>query len=611
MSAARVSAAQASAAQVSAARSSALRAYADADDDTPVSALTVDRFDAVFDLHRDADKQSSMTITETISVRFPEGDVNHGIERAIPTYNGDIPLRPHVVSITDGDGVRQPYTTVDPDDTGYDDDSLVLRIGNKNSYVHGSKTYVLRYTVQNVVRHFADEDDAELYWDVNGTGWSSAIGEASVTVKLGDGTASALNGKLSCYPVASEAASDEPCAIDRSGDTITSSVSGLNPYKSLTVAVGFDNAAFAEPTPAADEWQWAVIPWLFFIPLLVGVAWVIYLRTGPFRDAKGRGIIVPQYDAPAGVWPMLAADFVHNSSAAFPAELIGLAVQKYVSLAEDPRAPKSTRYSVTLLNNDWSALDQSEVYLLQILFPTATVGHHRVLDQNDQSLGDSLGTQRASAAKRVTALGLRQKTRSTANAWMRVLFVVVLAAAIVHLVFAALNHAGAWWVILPDIAAAVFGVVLLVLARNRDRITDKGAEVRDHLKGLREYIELAEADRIAFLQSPTTAERVDVTDQGAVIKLYEKVLPYAMVLGVSEQWVKVLQDHYATTGETSPDWYSGPGPFIALAVWSSAVSTSSFATTPAATSSGSSSFGGSGGGGFSGGGGGGGGGGGW
>jgi hypothetical protein len=53
------------------------------------------------------------------------------------------------------------------------------------------------------VRHFADEDDAELYWDVNGTGWSSAIGEASVTVKLGDGTASALNGKLSCYPVAS------------------------------------------------------------------------------------------------------------------------------------------------------------------------------------------------------------------------------------------------------------------------------------------------------------------------------------------------------------------------------------------------------------------------
>ncbi|HVX08439.1 DUF2207 domain-containing protein [Humibacter sp.] len=580
----------------------------------PVAALTVDRFDAVFDLHRDAAKNSSMTVTETIAVRFPESDVNHGIERAIPTYNQDIALHPHVVSITDVHGTPQPYATVDSDDAGYGDDMMVLRIGDKNTYVHGSKTYVIRYTLKNVVWHFADTDDAELYWDVNGTGWDSVIGEASVRIRLHDGTAAALNGKKACYPSAAESAegvSEKPCTIASERDSIVSSVQGLSYYKSLTVAIGFANSAFAEPPHAQQAWQWTVVPWLFFIPLLAGVGWVIYLRTGPFRDARGRGIIVPEYDAPPGVWPMLAADFLGKTSAAFPAELVGLAVRKYLTITENADAPSSSRYTVTLLTTNWSGLDQSEISLLGALFPKAGVGRRRVLDQTDRSLGDALATQRASAVKRVTELGLRTRPKSTANRWVRFAFLVLFVLSIGHLAFAAANHAGVWWVVVPDVAAAVFALVLLALSRRRLRITDDGARVRDHLEGLRQYIELAEKDRLAFLQSPTTAERIDVNDSGAVIKLYEKVLPYAMVLGVSEQWVKVLQDRYATTGESSPDWYSGPSPFLTLALWSSAVSTSSFATTPASSSGSSSSFGGSGGGGFSGGGGGGGGGGGW
>lgn len=582
--------------------------------DDPVTSLTLDRFDAVFDLHRDAAKNSSMTVTETIDVRFPEADVNHGIERAIPTFNQDIALHPHILSITDAHGTPQPYETVDSSDAGYGDDMTVLRIGDKNTYVHGAKTYVLRYTLQNVVWHFADTNDAELYWDVNGSGWDSRVGEASVRVNLHDGTAAGLNGQKACYPSATESAqgaSDEPCTMSTDGDSIVASVQGLNYYKSLTVAIGFDNAAFAEPSHEQQSWQWVIVPWLFFIPLLGGLAWVIYLRTGPFRDAKGRGIIVPEYDAPRGVWPMLAADFLGKGNAAFPAELVGLAVGKYLTISENADAPSSSRYTVTLVNADWSALDSSEVALMEVLFPGAVVGNYRVLDQKDRTLGDALAKQRASAPKRVTELGLRARTKRPGNGWARFGLFVLLILPIVHLGFAAANHAGVWWVVLPDIAAAIFAIVLLILTAPRLRITDKGAQVRDHLEGLKQYIELAEKDRLAFLQSPQTAERVDVRDTGAVVKLYEKVLPYAMVLGVSEQWVKVLQDRYATTGENSPDWYSGPSPFLTLALWSSAFSTSSFATTPSSSSGSSSSFGGSGGGGFSGGGGGGGGGGGW
>ena len=54
---------------------------------------------------------------------------------------------------------------------------------------------------------------------------------------------------------------------------------------------------------------------------------------------------------------------------------------------------------------------------------------------------------------------------------------------------------------------SLFIVIGLV---SRKPLTAAGAEVRDHLKGLKEFIEWAEADRIRMLQSPMGAERVRI-----------------------------------------------------------------------------------------------------
>ena len=149
-------------------------------------------------------------------------------------------------------------------------------------------------------------------------------------------------------------------------------------------------------------------------------------------------------------------------------------------------------------------------------------------------------------------------------------------------------------------------------------MTAEGAGVRDYLYGIRDYLQLAEADRIRMLQAPGTAERIDVTDESAIVKLYEKLLPYAMIFGIEEGWIAELGRHYAKTG--TPDWYSGTDDLVRLSTFSNTVGATYFATTPPPPSSssswgssgGSSSFsGGSSGGGSSGGGGGGGGGGGW
>ncbi len=149
-----------------------------------------------------------------------------------------------------------------------------------------------------------------------------------------------------------------------------------------------------------------------------------------------------------------------------------------------------------------------------------------------------------------------------------------------------------------------------------ERRSKKGSEALEHLKGIRLYLTVAEEDRIRMLQSPTGAERtrVDPNDPAAVVKLYEKLLPFAIIWGVEDQWSKTLGERYATT-PVADDSLTRSLALHNLSSFSRGFTSSSFATTPPVTSSsswsgsgGSSFSGGSSGGGSSGGGGGGGGG---
>ena len=159
-------------------------------------------------------------------------------------------------------------------------------------------------------------------------------------------------------------------------------------------------------------------------------------------------------------------------------------------------------------------------------------------------------------------------------------------------------------------------VINIVLAQTfyffaRRRLSVKGEELRRYLKGLKLYISVAEAERLQMLQSPDGAEKVgDVTsDASALIKLYERCLPYAMLFGQEKEWYKRLGQLYEEAG-TVPSWTGGDA--FTAGMYAGLISgVTSSATSAASYSDSSSSFGGSSGGGFSGGGGGGGGGGGW
>ena len=75
---------------------------------------------------------------------------------------------------------------------------------------------------------------------------------------------------------------------------------------------------------------------------------------------------------------------------------------------------------------------------------------------------------------------------------------------------------------------------------------------------LKMYIKLAEVDRLNYLQSPVGAERapINTSDQEQMIKLYERVLPYAVLFRLEKDWAKVLELKYQESTST-PSWYSG------------------------------------------------------
>jgi uncharacterized membrane protein YgcG len=152
----------------------------------------------------------------------------------------------------------------------------------------------------------------------------------------------------------------------------------------------------------------------------------------------------------------------------------------------------------------------------------------------------------------------------------------------------------------------IAAIICLIMAFTIKPLTDRGVALVRYLRGLQMYIKTAETDRLRMLQSPEGAQNigmsVDPQDTRQLIKLYEAVLPYAILFGEEKEWNKVLGKYYQTVNE-NPMWFAGTYGAFNAAAFSTALSSFNTATY--------SSSGGSSGGGSSGGGGGGGGGGGW
>jgi uncharacterized membrane protein YgcG len=570
---------------------------------TGVDDFSFDSFDAVYTLGRDSAERSTLTTTETLVAEFPAIDQNRGIIRAIPgDYHGH-PTDIHVTSVTDGNGYPRSY------DTSFDSGLYNITIAvPKGQYVHGAQTYVISYTQQDVTDYFADTGDDEFYWDVNGTGWPQPFGEVSAKVTLSPELGSALNGKTACYY--GYQGSTQTCQIVTAGTGATSSFSAsvtkLAAYENLTVSIGFTKGTFAVASSNP-------LRYLSPLPIIGAAAAVLAFLIGLFLPltwrAKGTGIVIAQYEPPAGVSAILAANIIRQAKRGFAASIVDLAVRGTLKLHVRKSGLFGTgqQFGVQPLGDgaiEAAGLDEDERSIhLALSYGDAEDGVVW-LHKNDTRLGTFVQALTKVIASEAVDRGLRRKPSRLPALIVFVLMAVGVALSAISVAHATDNIASVSGIVVI-MATIVLGVFALRRVGGARPLTREGKLLEEHLEGLKLYIRFAEADRLKMLQSVTGAERIDTTDAGQIVKIYERLLPYATLFGLEEQWAGELGKYYAAN---PPGWYDG-GNLGAFSVGYFAGSIGSFGASVANSYSGSaSSSGGSGGGGFSGGGGGGGGG---
>jgi uncharacterized membrane protein YgcG len=572
------------------------------------SNFTFDSFDAEYTLSREADGTSTLLVVETIVARFPDFDQNRGIIRAIPDDYDGVPLNTSVIGVTDQNGADVYYESV------YSNGFVELYLGT-DEYVRGVQTYVISYTQQNVVRSFDDTASDEFYWDINGTGWQQPFGRVSATVTLAPDVAAALTGNTACYVGAF--GENEFCTIEDAGDTFTAASTDLAPGETLTVAIGFAPGTFLTPEPTPPPEPQEIPLWMHLLSGGIGLASfgalgaAIVSRVRAGSGAKSRGAIIPQYSEPEGFDILQAAHLIGRSSAGMPAVIVRLAVRKNLRILAYAVENNTAPYTLQYLSDDRT--DVLDLAVLEALFSVDRApGDLKPYGKYDSALSSRLDELSARALSSIVGDGFKRLAPGIGFGWLMLLaqwlFMALAGAAIIVSAVLFINISPLAFLSLTG--AFIAGFFAFGLAIRPQQFTEKGREARDYLEGMKLYLTVAEEERLRVLQSPQGAERIDVGNNLELVKLYEKLLPWAVIWGVEDQWMRELAVRVAAT-DTTPDWFVGTNGFE-VSLFNTAVrgvTATTLAPSTSRSGSGGGSFsGGSFGGGFSGGGGGGGGG---
>lgn len=558
-----------------------------------VNNFTISRYDIQYDLSRDTDSRSVLKTTETITADFPAPNQNHGIERALPrSYNGHSTSL-QIESVTKPDGTSWPYSIKN------NGDMATLRIGDADKYVDGAQTFKIIYSQRDVTRYYENTQRAEWYWDTNGTDWRVPITALNVTMNLSPDIVGSLPSGPRCYE--GKQGSTTSCTIVKESDTTYRvQAANLTAGENVSVAYGFAPETFQPYQQSIWEklgglWRVAaVVTTIIAIGLFIAFTVSYSRRSNRMAELSLRPV---QYIPPKDVSVLVAAQLYPVRGSAFTAQLIDLAVRHKIRIIESGK------------KSMWTTLTPYDIEIIDDLSSEPAEVREIISDMNKGQL-PAVG-ERISLKKLSKDLKYQARTYDDAKNIRRLIEDVY------KLREKSPQASGFFYkwaiglgiiaVLTLSPAMALLAVIVIVYGYSLRPLTDAGLEIRRYLYGLAEYIKASEARRLEMFQAPDTAEKVgeavDTQNPGQIVKLYERVLPYAILFGDEKKWSKQLGQLY-TQAQTDPNWYTGINGFSAVAF---ASSMTSFSTAASYAGGSSSSTGGSSGGGSSGGGGGGGG----
>lgn len=586
-------------------------------------------------LTRDTEGVSHLKVIEHLTAEFPNYNQNKGICRQIP-YTNQSGWNMTLPSLTESNiqvyrnGAVEPIWSIDKYNGHYE-----VCTGT-DDYVLGTQMYTLIYEFQRVVTEFSDKQ--ELYWDTNGTGWYQRFDRVTARVHLEN--MDDWTGRSWCYTGAYGESGQDSCTITKIDDGVEFIASNIDSYDNLTFDLELKPGSFVVPEP---EKSYALIWIMLGTAVLVALCMISPIRKyGKSRVKMNeyKSIFVkPEYQ-PDPKYSVAEMDeiFIGKKKDSKVALLLNMIVNNKVSIAKiGDSAFGSKKWK--LIINSTEGLDSEETTLLSILnggeMPavgdevviktrSATAQLVRLAKQFDTGVLKKLKEHKLveSGYKMESASGYQPMT-----AGQIVMTIMIIGFPVLGVIISFLEEIGFDGITLNGkypvghaffvpvmVALIVGGIVLWLVLRNKTNKyafhTSLGLRASRYMDGLKLYIEMAESERLKMLQS---VEGADTSPEG-IVKLYEKLLPYAAVFGLEESWMNELKEYCKVAEVQEPDFLTN-GIIVSdlsrsmRTAASAANSSTHYSSSSISGGGGSSSgFSGGGGGGFSGGGGGGGGG---
>jgi uncharacterized membrane protein len=308
----------------------------------------------------------------------------------------------------------------------------------------------------------------------------------------------------------------------------------------ITVDVGMPADAVSEPTWWTRCNWWLGDNFIYgLIPLTLAACLGLWHARG--RDQPGRGTIVVEYEPPDGLAPAEIGTLIDErvDLRDLTATFIDLAVRGYLTIREIKQAgmfTASTDYEFTKKRGP-EDLKTFERDLFEKLFST---GDQVLLSDLKTKFYTAIPKAKNHLYGRLTNLKYFDGNPKSVQATF---FVVGLFATVGAVALACLVQQ--LWIgrvfPLPAIVTAVLSLLIVGLtARVMPRKTKQGRVAWERIKGLEEYIRRAEIDDI------------QAQDRRGV---FERLLPYAIVLNLADRWGKAFEGLY----KEPPDWYSAQG----------------------------------------------------
>lgn len=470
--------------------------------------------------------------------------------------------------------------------------NVVARLGSPDITLTGPYTYTLTYDAQA----YDDGVDAfdQVYWDLIPTGWETSIDHASFTVTM----PKSFDLENAEFIVGSVGSGDTNRAVfSGSGNTVSGEVVGaLFAGEGVTFRVALPEGYFV----GAKTDKWMILPAIFAAIAAALGSLFLFLRFG--KDKKIIPVVEfypPDKLSPAEVGYVL--DGVANDKdiiALIPyfAEKGFLEINK-LEAKKRFLAADEEQYELHKLKDLPGDAPNYQTTFFNGLF---SYGDAVNIAEVPPEFGDTFKASQESLArffdkdksKRVFS---KSSQFATAGGCLLTIFPIL-----VFFLFAAVavvSDADVARVAMFSLAAVVVSLLSTIFMRKR---TDYSVELMGRIRGFKNFIKVADVDRINLLVNEDP-------------KYFYNILPYAYVFGLTSEWIK----NFEKINIEQPDWYRDNfNTFNMLYLMNSFDSIST--TLPTAPPAKAASFGGSGssgggfgGGGFSGGGFGGGGGGAW